>query len=90
MVLGKLNVYMWKNEIKYLSINVHINQCQIDQGSQHKNLNSETVRGIRDKYTSDLGIYKVCMNRTLITQNIRPIINKRYIMKLKMKLSKMK
>lgn len=77
MVLEKLDVYMQKNRIKYLSLNVHINQHQIDQGTQHKNINSEIVRGKKQrKSLQEIGTDKIFMNRTLITQKIRPIISK--------------
>lgn len=35
---------MQKNKIKYFSLNVHINQHQIDKEPQHKNINSKIFR----------------------------------------------
>lgn len=46
---------MQNNKIKYLTLNVHINQHQIDQVTQHKNINSETVR---EKNTTEIHFKK--------------------------------
>lgn len=67
---------MQKNKTKYFSLNVHINQHQIDKEPQHKNINSKIFREKKTEFTSKIGTDKVCMNRTLITQKIRPIISK--------------
>lgn len=83
MVTGKLDVHMWKNENRFVSIISNKNKLQVDQISQCSIWNAEISGRKHRQYPTKYGFRKEHFNKTLFTHDSRPPIDKWNLIKLK-------